>query len=128
MRLARDGGIGPRELIDQVEGACAEALIILLEPHFDRGSGLTETCTQIARSYYAGDAESKKEAVNAVRNCGINEDQIFALAMQMRGSGLSILDRMDNHRQNVIRGIRKEMERSIEDPKPTVGGDPDNVK
>ena len=53
----------------------------------------------------------KKEAVRALEKYGITLDQIFALAMQMRGSGLLMLDRMDGNRENACRALRKEIER-----------------
>jgi hypothetical protein len=90
-----------------IEGACVEALAHLLMPFFQDGT--IAPC--IARDYYAGDATGKKEAVRSLEKYGITSDQIFALAMQMRGSGLLMLDRMDGNRENACRALRKEIER-----------------
>jgi hypothetical protein len=65
----------------------------------------------IARFYYVGLAGAKKRAMLYVEECGITNDQIFALAMQMRGAGLLLIDRMDNNRENPSRILRKEIER-----------------
>jgi hypothetical protein len=90
-----------------IEGACAEALAHLLMPFFEDGS----IAPRIARNNYSGDATAKKEAARSLQKYGITADQIFALAMQMRGSGLLMLDRMDGSRENACRALRKEIER-----------------
>ena len=95
-----------------IEAAGIEALASLLRPYIDDTViTLGDRADRIARNYYAGGAEAKNEAVLFVQKCEITLDQIFALAMQMRGSGLLILDRMDNNRQNASRALRKEIER-----------------
>jgi hypothetical protein len=94
-----------------IEGACIEALASLLRPFFENTMANEDVPAGIARNYYAGNAQAKKEAVRSVTEYGITTNQIFALAMQMRGVGLLMLDRMDSNRQNVCRVLRKEIER-----------------
>jgi hypothetical protein len=94
-----------------IEGACVEALASLLRPFFENTSANQDIPPGIARNYYAGDTKAKKEAVRSLEKYGITLDQIFALAMQMRGSGLLMLDRMDGNRENACRALRKEIER-----------------
>jgi hypothetical protein len=114
-----------------IEGACIEALEILLRP-FIRSTAemkdvtrpttekkvvtrptpeMNDVTSDIARFFYVGIGNTKKKAIMFVAECGITLDQIFALAMQMRGSGLLILDRMDGNRENACRALRKEIER-----------------
>ena len=107
-----------------IEGACIEALEVLLRPFARqaaeaKGSSIdkkvaftdNEIAGDIARFYYVGMDGAKQRAALYVADCGITTDQIFALAMQMRGSGLLMLDRMDGNRENTCRALRKELER-----------------
>jgi len=107
-----------------IEGACIEALEVLLRPFIcqttePKGASSTkkadssnnEVSSDIARFYHVGLDGAKERASLFVAECGITTDQIFALAMQMRGSGLLMLDRMDNNRENACRALRKEIER-----------------
>jgi hypothetical protein len=107
-----------------IEGACIEALEVLLRPFLRQAaeakgastdkkaaSSDNEVSSDIARFYYVGLGGAKQRAILYVAECGITTDQIFALAMQMRGSGLLMLDRMDGNRENACRALRKEIER-----------------
>jgi hypothetical protein len=94
-----------------IEGACIEALASLLRPFVSEAPDMKDAPNDIARFYYVGQAGAKKRAILYVEECGITNDQIFALAMQMRGAGLLLIDRMDNNRENACRILRKEIER-----------------
>jgi hypothetical protein len=100
-----------------IEGACIEALEVLLRAFLKqaaeaKGASIdNEISKDIARFYYVGLDGAKQRAYLYVAECGITADQIFALAMQMRGSGLLMLDRMDGNRENACRALRKEIER-----------------
>jgi hypothetical protein len=67
--------------------------------------------SDIARFFYVGIGDTRHRAIVYVAECGITLDQIFAQAMQMRGAGLLMFDRMDVNRENACRALRKEMER-----------------
>jgi hypothetical protein len=78
-----------------IEGACIEALEVLLRPFLKqeaeaKGASIdaNEISKDIARFYYVGLNGAKQRAALYVAECGITTDQIFVLAMQMRGSGL----------------------------------------
>jgi hypothetical protein len=72
---------------------------------------MKDATSDIARFYYVGLGGSKNRAIKFVADCGITTDQIFAQAMQMRGTALLMFDRMDANRENACRALRKEMER-----------------
>ena len=94
-----------------IEGACIEALASLLRPFVKDAPDMKDVPSDIARFYYVGLGGAKQRATLYVKECGITNDQIFALAMQMRGAGLLMIDRMDNNRENACRILRKEIER-----------------
>jgi hypothetical protein len=92
-----------------VEGALVEALTDLLRPLHIGGIPL-----KVAHDYFGNDAKAKQRARETVTTYGITEEQIVAEAMQKRGSALLVLDRMDNHRANASRLLRKEIDRRSE--------------
>ena len=65
---------------------------------------------RLAREYYFGNSEEQKRATGKVRACGINEEHILAEALQMRAAESMCFDRMDNHRTNSKRAIRKNLQ------------------
>jgi hypothetical protein len=72
---------------------------------------MKDATSDIARFFYVGIGNAKRRAILFVAECGITTDQIFAQAMQMRGAGLLMIDRMDSNRENACRALRKEIER-----------------
>jgi hypothetical protein len=95
------------------EGACIEALEFLLRPFLieTEDPDMKNASSKIARFYYVGINGAKLRAKAFVAECGITPDQIYAQAMQMRGPGLLMFDRMDTTRENACRALRKEMQR-----------------
>lgn len=94
-----------------IEGAGIEALASLLRPFVSQTPDMKDVPLDIARFYYVGLGGAKKRAALYVAECGITNDQILALAVQMRGAGLLMIDRMDKSRENAGRILRKEIER-----------------
>jgi len=94
-----------------IESACIEALAILLRPFVKEAPDFKDAHEDIARFYYVGLKGAKGRAILYVMQCGITDDQIFALAMQLRGPGLLLIDRMVSNREVVCRILRKEIER-----------------
>jgi hypothetical protein len=112
-----------------IQSACIEALEYLIRPIIRTDDPQMKGVTSdIARFYYVGVAGSKKRAIEFVAECGITTDQIFAQAMQMRGTALLMFDRMDVNRENTSRALRKEMERRVasSESDPTLGSDQRN--
>jgi hypothetical protein len=93
-----------------VDGMLVKALTNLLEPF----SKIGISPYNLARDYYGGDDKARRRAREKVTWCGITDDQILAEAMQMRGSALVLLDRMDNYRASARRSLQKELERRSE--------------
>ena len=91
-----------------IEGACIEALEHLLRPFLGKTADedMKNASSDIARFFYVGTGGAKGRAAAYVKDCGTTDDQIFAQAMQMRGAGLLMLERMDANRENACRALR----------------------
>jgi hypothetical protein len=81
---------------------------------------------EIAKSYFDGSSAGHEEARGIVTKYGITKDQIVAEAMQKRGEGLLLFDRMESHRADACRSLRKEIDRRSQPrnelPEQTNGG------
>jgi hypothetical protein len=91
-----------------IEGAKAEALEILLRPHCVDMFDISDRSPSIARNYFSGDANAKKEAIKTVAYYGITPEQIEAKAMQVVIGALHVIDRMSSNRETSRRILRKE--------------------
>jgi hypothetical protein len=96
-----------------IQSACIEALEYLLRPFLrpTTDPDMKYATSDIARFFYVGIGNAKPRAIAYVAECGITTDQIFAQALQMRGAGMLMIDRMDTNRENACRALRKEIER-----------------
>ena len=102
-----------------VDGAFVEALASLLRPFIPPTtiSFGEDAETVMARDYYSGNADDKrlKEIKCLLEIHGITDEQIRAKAMELRGGGISTLNRMEAHCEQSLRMLRKENARRSAD-------------
>jgi hypothetical protein len=66
---------------------------------------------EIAKAYFDESCDGHKEARAILAKYGITKDQIVAEAMQKRGDGLFLFDRIESNRANACRSLRKDIDR-----------------
>jgi hypothetical protein len=97
-----------------VESAYIEALKSLLRPFSSPTITFGEdAASEMARDYYSGEANPKQVEAMELRlaQYGITTEQILAKAMQLCGSGISMINRMEASCETSLRTLRKENDR-----------------
>jgi hypothetical protein len=93
-----------------IESAKIEALEILLRPFCGDVTEIGERPADLARDYFCGQTNSRKNAHESVSVYGITPELIEAKAMQLVIGPLNIIDRMSGNRETSRRLLRKEHE------------------
>jgi hypothetical protein len=93
-----------------IEGAKPEALEILLRLFCGDKFDTDDRAPGVARDYFGGNANAKKEAALSVAYYGITPEQIEAKAIQVVIGPLHLIDRMSGNRETSRRILRKEHE------------------